>query len=122
MTDLCKWLKKLTDAELVAMHKRAVYKHIRNRVERCGEYLTFYEYFVPSRGEKGHYIPTVYEMTDYGYEGSHDVTIDDESTAKMQKFMAKRFGKPYLEDLLWYKTGIAPSFFRTVMEDGRKCK
>lgn len=116
--NLLKWFGKLTKKEIIAMHKMAVYDKIKDRVDIRGEYFTFYELFVSPENPKGHYIPTTYCMSDYGYEGSHEVAIDDESTDKLRMFMAERFGREYLADLLWYKTGIGSEFFRKIMEKG----
>lgn len=104
-----RWINKLSPKEILELHKYAVYDDINgiDRIYRDREsnYINIdfsenwpYEDGTPS------YIPTNYLYYDFDYE---DYDTDGEpNNGAYRTWLAKRFGKEYINDMVHRKLGV----------------
>lgn len=101
-----KWINKLSEQELLELHKAVVCKDtkdINGILEvSTGSYLDidFMENWYYNDGTS-EYIPTNYHYYDFGYDNC-DISGDPDDGAYCT-WLARHFGKEYVNDLLWYK-------------------
>ena len=108
-----KWFTKLTSMELFNFWKTQDGK-IENKIsiEKHDNYalVTFWELGWGNKKEQKIGIPTRYKFTDFSLE-FHEVYADESEEYEVQAnyiaFMAEKFGRWYIADLLKSKTGIS---------------
>ena len=104
-----RWIDKLSKAELLELHKSVVCADTNGinelYVERDSNYIDIdfnenwpYEDGTPS------YIPTNYRYYDFDYEDCD--TSGEPNNGAYRTWMAKRFGKEYINDMLRRKLGV----------------
>jgi hypothetical protein len=109
-----RWLHKLTKKEIWQLHhdvicedslKRCVIsKGINEVTDETEVECSFYENW--EDGKKNCYIPTSYTFKDFDYTDWEASGGDWNDQAEYRTWLAKRFGVPYLADLLEQKAGV----------------
>lgn len=109
-----KWIIKLSKKDLLQLHNDVIChdtlkkfeanKYINEVTGEAEVECTFQENWESEDGPE--YIPTNYTFKDYEYIDWETSGGDWEDQAKYRTWLAKRFGVPYLIDLLQAKTGI----------------
>jgi len=120
---MTKWIIKLTKKEIWQLHhdvickdslkKCDIYKGVNEVTEEAEAECTFYENWTSEDGND--YIPTSYTFKDYEYTDWDTSGGDWEDQAEHRTWLAKRFGVPYLAELLQYKTGIKVDVFNDIL-------
>lgn len=104
------WINELSDNELTELFKFIFDFKLDEiyLVERDGNRVTFNEKW--GNGTKKYpyeYLETHYWFEDNGFSlASGDVHVGIYIQRRLWDWMIKRFGKPYISDLLHYHTGI----------------
>lgn len=106
------FILQLTDEELLELHKVCFCDDLEPHVDKCINYddqmvdLTFYENWPEENGDAA-YVPTEYSYDDFGIPRDLETWGENERLAqKFYWWMANRFGKEYLVELLSSTTGI----------------
>ena len=109
-----RWLHKLTKKEIWQLHhdvicedslkKCEISKMVNDVTDETEVECTFYENW--HDGEKDCYIPTPYTFKDFDYTDWETSGGNWNDQAEYRTWLAKRFGVPYLADLLEHKAGV----------------
>lgn len=120
---MTKWINKLTKKEIWQLHhdvicedslkKCDISNGINEVTEEAEAECTFYENWTCD--ERNNYIPTPYTFKDFEYTDWQTTGGGWEDQAKYRTWLAKRFGVPYLAELLQYKTGIKVDVFNDIL-------
>ena len=109
-----RWLHKLTKKEIWQLHhdvicedslkKCEISKMVNDVTDETEVECTFYENWKDEG--KNCYIPTSYTFKDFDYTDWETSGGDWNDQAEYRTWLAKRFGIPYLADLLEQKAGV----------------
>ena len=109
-----RWLHKLTKKEILQLHndvicddclkKCDIYKGVNSVTDETEVECTFYEDW--GMGDEKDYIPTSYTFKDYEFIDWETSGGGWNDQAEYRTWLAKRFGIPYIADLLEQKAGI----------------
>lgn len=109
-----RWLHQLTKKEIWQLHhdvicedslkKCEISKLVNDVTDETEVECTFYENW--HDGEKNCYIPTSYTFKDFDYTDWETSGGNWNDQAEYRTWLAKRFGVPYLADLLEHKAGV----------------
>ena len=123
-----RWINKLSKAELLELHKFAVCADTNGiddlYVDRDGNYIDhididFSENW-PYEDGTPRYVPTKYLYYDFDYDDCD--TSGEPNNGAYRTWLAKRFGKEYINDMLRRKLGVDVEALKELERDsdGRK--
>ena len=116
MFDPLKWFKKLTKKEILEMHAYVINGKIDKKCQinkKDGICIFFEGGWGDGWDDKKYtYLPTSYEYEDFSVKPRDTYGGEEDMQERYFKWMTEHFGKEYLLDFLYYKTGIETSFFK----------
>lgn len=115
-----RWIDKLSPKELLELHKSVVYDdtdgidEIYRDRESNHINIDFNENW-PYEDGTPCYVPTNYRYYDFGYEDCD--TNGEPNNGAYRTWLAKRFGKEYINDMLRRKLGVDTEVLKALERD-----
>lgn len=122
MGSYCKWFNKLTDKEILEMHKLAISNKdvsIDIKVNRCDDAPSMVTTLEKENDDV--YMKRYYSYSDFNVFPFNDPELIKANEMKpiYIKYMIDKFGVNYLVDMMTYKSGLEKSYIEKIMDTWR---